>query len=371
MEYNSKDLIIERLKELLGSDYMNQYLPKDEMISIVANQIETIRHNEKEYLYLKKAIEELNNIKLIPGDIHSMFKTYEKVKEVSIKLRKIFFSAGLNLDIYNSIDYSLYYEGRRYSTETLKESWLEVSEDGKTLKINMRSAVDDISKEMKEQVDVEVNRLIQDHFLKYFTALTNMSGLHSSGMSTKGFNRGHAAEAYEEHFQEHHANLLKALKSSEYTSKDSFAVQEFREVAEKDVAKWYAHEIEGPNTMWQHLRHALGNQAGTVAGDVRGTQVKAIINYSGKYKDFKSLSLSNLTTLQNGIDNYSIIFSNKSAIEVARELVPYMTESIVHLEGRQNLINTMGEDVYIKTGLKEADELILKLKDMKIELVKM
>lgn len=357
---------------------MKQYLDKDEMINIVENQIINIRKNNKEYKTLKDNIDKLKKIKIIEGNINSLFKAYEEVKRTSIELRKIFSSAGINLDLYNSINYSLYYEGSRYATEELKPSWLETSEDGKTLKINMVKATEDIGKDYKQRIDSEVKTLIQKHFEKYFLALLKMSdgdkgnfGLHTS-VTNKGFNRGHAGEAYEEHLQEHHTELLRMLNGKDYISADSLAVQRFKKEAETDVSKWYSHETEGATMMWQHLRHALGNQAGTVAGDVGGTQVKAIINYKGKYENFHSLSLTNITTLENGINNYSLIFSTVSAREVAIKIVDYMTEAIINTSNRSNLIKTMGEDIYKKTGLEEADILISQLeKEFNVMLIKM
>jgi len=372
----SEQALFDELSRILGPEYMAQYLPKEDMIAIVEEQIKDIRKNEPKYAELKNDVNELKSLTQIQGSVETLFNAYEKVKKVSMHLRKIFSQAGINLDKYNSIEYSLYYEGQRYATAELKPEWLEVSEDGKQLKINMQKSTADIAQDYKNRIDSEVSRLIKQHYENYYTALTNMS-LHEGGVMTKkGFNRGHVSEAYEEHMQEHHENMIRALGSTEYVAKDAVIVKHFQKEAEDDATKWYMHESDGANMMWQHLRHALGNQAGTVAGDVGGVQVKSIIQYGGKFKDYHSLSLTNLSTLENGINNYSAIFSDEDTRSVATKVVDYMTESITRLDrtsqsGAKKIVEAMTEDVYRKIGMARADEIIEELSKRGITLIKM
>lgn len=372
--YSSKELIIERLNEILGSKYMKQYMPKEDMITIINNQIITMRKEyqtqNKTYLKLKKDIDKLLKLKLDENDVESLFNAYKNIINISMELRNIFKTIGIELDQYKKIDYALYYEGRRYSTKELDISWLEVDNKG-GLQINMQKATDDLEKIYKDSIDAKVNKIVQEHFIKYWMALSNMQGLHNTyvpgqtnvNIKSLGFNRGHAAEAYEEHLQTHHNKLLNALNNASENKKvtmNSAVVKSFIKDAEVDVRKWYVHEDpNGPDNMWLHLRHSLGNQAGTTAGDVGSTQVKAIINYKG-HPDWQSLHLASLNTLKDGIERYGAIFSEEDSLSVSKKIVDYMTESITTMDrgATNNLVKTMGEDVYQKTGMKEVDELI-------------
>lgn len=374
--------IKDEMKSIVGEDFLKQYINRNELLDIFKQQILDIRKNETKYTELKEKVDSLVSLRdiSINSSPITFLKTYKKVIEISLELRKILSVNLPFLEQYGKIDYALYWEGNRFATQELDKEWVTVEEVkdkksgkviGAELKLDMIKAHEDIEKEYEETGKKSMSSAIGDHFRKYWTALTGMSGLHylksddDIDVRKFGFNRGHAAEAYEEHLHQHHADAIKFFDSQNTINEK--VIETFLTHAEKDAKVWFQHENSnktiGATEMWMHIRHSLGTQAGTVAGDVGSTQVKYSMNYgkAAKEKGWNKIHLTSLKTLQNGIKNYNAIFSDMDAALVAKNMVDYMTENMINTSSRENLINKMSETVYSKTGMKRLDELLTEL----------
>lgn len=233
----------------------------------------------------------------------TFFNAYKKVQEISIKLRNLL--SNLNVEQYQNISYALYYEGHRYSLETLKPEWLRVSSKG-VLELNLTRAV-------KELQDTDLqkakNKIVEKHYKQYMNFIYSTT---RSGSLRGGVNKGHLAEAFEQHLSEHHKEAYGFLNTTEATS-----FTPFEKMASSQIgAGWH----ESASAAWLHIRQSMGTQRGTVAGDVNRFQVK-----SGSRENPK-LRLARFNTIKEGILNYSAIIGDEDAMVVARRIAMYMSE---------------------------------------------
>jgi len=74
--------------------------------------------------------------------ISELYDSYKAVQSISMELRALL-SEFINLEVYDSITYSFYYNGRRYVTDTIKPEWLIKGSKGE-LRLNLEVATQDL-----------------------------------------------------------------------------------------------------------------------------------------------------------------------------------------------------------------------------------
>lgn len=227
----------------------------------------------------------------------------KRIQDISISLRKML-SEYLDLEIYDSIEYTFYYNQERYHTENLDLSWLRVGSKG-TLKINLFRAVQDIKNKVEQTT---LQKQINNHYKIFLQAIAGTYKENTSYELGEGrINEGHVAQAFELHLLEHHKN------------KQSSAGQQFIDI-DDNLKIWSNHEKI--DIAWAHIRAALGNQRGTVAADVGNTQVKA-------GSDYAQLRLVTIPNLKRGISLYQqILAPDIKSKDLAKKIAKYMSESI-------------------------------------------
>lgn len=283
-----------------------------------------------------------------------MFAAYTAIQNISMQLRSLLTQFKIEAEQYNSINYAFYYNNSngqtmRYSTEHLDISWLRVSSSGE-LQINLTKAVNDIA---KDGINTMVAKLFKEHYESYYNLITGTYNPRKkfNGKTYKRapLNKGHISEAFEEHLAEHHPNFYQLLNSGALYSNDinNNVLSQLSFIQNhSDANNWH----ETATQAWLHVRHSMGTQRGTVAGDVGRFQVK-----SGSSENPK-LRLARLSTLIQGIQTYSLILNkNKPSREVAILLANYMSEKISHTSAR--LIDSI-TDKEIKQLLENFDSKI-------------
>lgn len=296
------------------------------------NQIIEIRNNEMEYTGLVDSIKKLKQFGKDwdkKKDVASTFAVYEQIKTVSLKIRQLLKTVLPAIEIYDEINYALYYDGKRYVTKKLNPAWLRVSSKG-ALKLNLNKAVHDIEKQYQDDIVNKIRELFNNHYEAYVNMITGTyRGDPPIGIKGARVTLGHVAEAFEEHLSEHHNNdrahqvyqILMIDKQQELSSSLLNAATYF-EKHQVRLNQWYKHEkIEKG---WAHISHSLGTQGGVVAGDVGRMQVKQI-----KEKGGGELKLASMNILEDGVSIYSEILNKKiSPTIVAYKLANYLSESV-------------------------------------------
>ena len=91
---------------------------------------------------LKVEIEKLKEYENLTknSSIAELFGAYEQIQSISMKLRKIL-SQFLSIEVYDSIDYTFYYNGKQYHTSKIDASWLTKSGSTGELKLRLNAAV--------------------------------------------------------------------------------------------------------------------------------------------------------------------------------------------------------------------------------------
>ena len=137
-------------------------------------------------------------------------------------------------------------------------------------------------------------------------------------------NQGHVTEAFESHLALHHSNSYRFINQ---VGNKNFTIDKiilFQGLKKEFTINYWADK-ESPDAAWAHIRGALGNQRGTVAGDVGFMQVKRGAN-RGYGKTARLITLKNLQT---GISYYSDIINPQIPIErVAKNIATYLSERI-------------------------------------------
>lgn len=330
------------------------YIPFEDLVNALNEMIISIRKSSGTYDALIKDIKDLeknyNNL-TETTDVSSMFMAYKAIQSISIQLRKLITDFKIEAEQYNNISYAFYYnrsDGQtiRYSTDHLDISWLRVSSSGE-LQINLTKAVNDIA---KNGVNTLAKKIFTEHYQSYYNLIT---GTYNPRKKFNGkvykrspLNKGHISEAFEEHLVEHHPAFYQLLNSGFLFKQESneSILAKMAQVQQQDNGNnWH----ETPTTAWMHIRHSMGTQRGTVAGDVGRFQVK-----SGSSEN-PTLRLARLNTLIQGVKTYSLILNtDKPSREVAILLATYMSEKITHTSAR--LVDAI-TDQEVKKLLKDFD----------------
>lgn len=261
------------------------------------------------------------------NDVELFFNIYHQIINTSLALRKSL-SDILNLGDYESIKYAIYYEGRRYKFDELDTAWLRVNSKG-TLMINLNKATDSLKNQIKDSYAGSVQEIFDNHYKSYLNLIKGTyNGKKQIGQKGSRITLGHVAEAYEEHLGEDHSDAYKVLNSSldaiiQYSSSVK-AMTALRAVG-GETTYWPPHESVDKG--WLHIKHSLGVQRGTVAGDVGQFQVK-----QGKDIGNSQVRLASFSTLMDGIKIYSRILGNgeddTDIPKVAYDLAVYISEPV-------------------------------------------
>lgn len=266
--------------------------------------------------------------------ISELYDSYKMVQSISMELRSLL-SRFVDLEVYDSIGYSFYYNGKRYVTDTIKQEWLIKGSKGE-LRLNLEVATQDLMKDHNSAIIQAAQDVFQEHYVSYLNAI---AGTYQGGYIGRGaLNKGHIAEAYEEHIQEHHRSstqLFDDIYNGHWTVMDK-ALMAFEN---DDINGNYWGQHEDIQTAWMHVRHALGTQRGTVAGDVGRFQVKS---GSDANEWAPQVRLASLKTLQDGINYYSAILSDENPASVARRIAIYMSEPMRNVSAK--LLNKITDE---------------------------
>ena len=306
-----------------ASDLENVITLEDLATYIKDNIIIPARTGNTSLDELKAEIEKLKKYKDLTknSSIAELFGAYEQIQSTSMKLRKIL-GQFLSIEVYKSIDYTFYYNGKQYHTSKIKADWLTKSKSTGELKLRLNAAVEDIQKDISGTYRDRVNEIFNQHYAVYLAAI---KGTYNGIIGRGGaLNLGHIAEAYESHTAEHHPVEYRIMKNLETSSQELTVIDKAMiayETETEAINYWANHE--GIDMAWQHIRESLGTQRGTVAGDVGSTQVK-----QGKTSASK-IRLARLGTLQEGVISYSLILDESvDPYEAALRIAKYISEPV-------------------------------------------
>lgn len=305
----------------------------DDLTAYVQEIILSFRQNEGNST--QEILNDINNIAIIANkglskgsSVQELLDAYEVIKSFSMKLRDKL-SKKFALETYDSIAYAFYLDGKRYSADTIEAKWLIKKSDGE-LRLDLEKAVQDLDENFKGKGKQKIQEIFNRHYNIYLQAISGMYEKHSGypiGAQVKGakLNKGHVAEAYENHIAEHHSyayNFLNNFNNTTITVMDKMILSLDKETQDN---YWAAHE--SPNEAWRHIRSALGTQRGTVAGDVGRFQVKQASTSDNIYST--QVRLASLSTLKNGIKLYNDIFNPDIDISIlARKIARYLSEPV-------------------------------------------
>ena len=310
---------------LIESD-LGEVITDDALTEAFVAMIEEVRASDSSsYVTLKEEISKLEKLDVSNSANRTpleLFTIYESILRTSIELRKILNNFMQGVAQYDAIEYSFYYQGKRYTTDRIKAEWLVASQHSGLLRINLDKAVADLKKENVDSYRESINELFNKHYATYEAAIT---GTYKGEIGHRGaLNYGHIAEAYESHIIKHHkaahdiVNFLNSTTDTLTVAQKAYIG--FASDADS-VNYWSAHE--GMTAAWQHIRETMGVQRGTVAGDILNIQVK-----SARKKDASIVRLAKFNTLKTGVQTYCKIISDEPAINVAKQLIGYMGEPV-------------------------------------------
>lgn len=279
---------------------------------------------------IKKLQEYENNPLFKKGNknnVELFFNVYHQIINTSLALRHSL-SGILDLGDYESIKYAIYYEGRRYKFDELDTNWMRVTSKG-TLMINLSKAAESLKDQMKDSYAESIQEIFDNHYKSYLNLIKGTyQGKKQIGQRGSRITLGHVAEAYEEHLGEDHPDAYKVLNSSidaiiQYSASVK-AMTALRAIG-GETTYWPPHESVDKG--WLHIKHSLGVQRGTVAGDVGQFQVK-----QGKDSSNSQVRLASFSTLMDGIKIYSRILGNGETDadipKVAYDLALYISEPV-------------------------------------------
>lgn len=307
--------VIKEIRTNAGSQY-----------SELINDIKKLESLELEVENLK--IDKNNNENYLINIADKMLKLYHEVINVSLRLQRLFPST-LNLAEYDKIEYAIYVNGERYyiDYDDIKNSGaFRYSESKNALMLNLNKATKSLKENISLKQGQSIFNIINKHFDKFSIMLDN---------TYKGggkINKGHKAEAFEEHLSLHHSGAYQFLKNKEYLTEmivdhrqmlgNELLTVPFNEWGTKaQMASGERHE--SITEAWQHIRSAKGTLRGTVTGDVGNVQVKEGQGSSAQVK------LTSFTNLKLGVQIYSaIIDPEKNIYEIGYKLANYISETV-------------------------------------------
>lgn len=307
---------------------MDNVIPLKELAAILTEIIVDIRkNNNNNYSKLKDDLNKLKQISLTQYDtIDKAFIAYKQIQKISLELRKLLKVYLPTIDAsYDSIEYSFYFEGIRYTTKEIKAEWLfEKSEKGrKVIGLDLQKAVDDLSQNLNDFAHQQIQWLLTKHYLSY---LSMIKGTYNPPKGRRPrVNQGHISEAFEDHLAKHHNLIYEKLNNLEnLTMMDKM-------ILANDLSQYpsYWADHESVSIGWGHIKNALGRMRGTVAGDVGRFQVKrgARAIQTSQYRN--QVRLASFTTIEAGILAYNkIVDESLTPSSVAMEIAKYISEPV-------------------------------------------
>lgn len=312
---------------------LNNIISLEELTKIIADIIKKIRQDKSGEMYkLKSKIDFLNtygkNLENCSASV--LYQIYKNIISVSMELRALLKTFLPQLDLYNGIDYAIYYDNKRYFVSSIdiekNTNVLSIHSNG-NLYLNLTKTVEGLTETYKEKAANEVQRMISDHYQRYYNLI---EGTYKGvlGSQKDRLKRGHVAEAYEAHLQNHHGIAFQYAKILQQAENEDIVNIVRNDIGDVPVKVFWAPSHESVLSAWHHIRGALGTQRGTVAGDVGSIQVKS--GYSDKTGRFESeVQLTSLANLRAGIERYSAILDfSKTPEDIARGIAIYMSENI-------------------------------------------
>lgn len=343
----------------------------DDLVQALIPIIQSIRQ-ASEYQDLKQLIQKLKTY-VKDGKIDKNTSTndlifiYTSIQKISLQLRKML-PTFLRVADYDGINYTFWYNDQRYVSEHIDPSWISVYHDGNEnhtaqIQLNLEKAIEDIKDGVSSALHDKVQEQLTNHYLKYYTAIKNMYldvNKHHLEHPEKGskVNVGNVAEAFERHLAQHHNIGYQTLKESfaegtKVLSNFDKMIMAQEKILNENLqpiqGQWSTHEP--PEKAWIHVRQSLGNQRGTVAGDVWNMQIK-----SGNNKSSYShiVNLTSLYNLETGIKNYSFLVDETPVNQAAAKIASYLsgrvsdTSKIVQAKEVNNLMRILLDDKKLK-----------------------
>lgn len=326
---------------------LDSTLSMEDLAGVLTNIIKEIRSNPNYGKQLRACIADLNKYgdKIAKSDdIEVLFYIYQNIQKTSMELRRLL-SAFINLEVYDSINYSLYVKGQRVALEHLDLKWLSKSTSSGELKLKMAGALNALEEEVKDEYTEQVNKIFNHHYAVFLQAI---QGTYNGTLGKGALNIGHVAEAYESHIEEHHPQEYRVLNNISKSGADLSTLDKMMIAFAKDtdaVKYWDSHE--GIGKAWIHIRNSLGTQRGTVAGDVGRMQVK-------QSKDGSRIRLARFNTLQEGLTLYSAIIGEEPAETVAKKIAEYISEPVKQVSAQviDNIKDEAIREEFKKTNLE-------------------
>lgn len=304
-------------EEIFSAQDLGNVISIEDLTGYFITIIQQIRNGSKNVAStIYQDLEKLNTVSLEWQNpetaVPNLLNAYETLKKISMSLRKEL-SAFMDIDEYSEISYALYYDNKRYVTESIQASWLKVTSKGE-LRLLLDKATSDLEKQSANTLQNRIQELFQAH---YESLLRTIRGTYKGIIGKGRLNEGHITEAFEEHLQEHHSvaySIFQSKNVEQYSSIDKTLLEGKNE-------QW----DESLDAAWAHVRHSLGTQRGTVAGDVGKWQVK---RGSSKNEWTSQVRLSSLANLKKGVELYSQILTTQDIPGLAKQIAMYISEPV-------------------------------------------
>ena len=337
-------------------------LSLDYLTQVIVDIIKDIRANDHgQYNYMINEIDELKNIELeveayknnenvkqAQVMIDYYYNLYQRLLKISLELRKLL-PKELGLAQYDNISYAFYDRKQRFYFEKLPISALVYNESTDKLQIDLEIATKNLRQRLTQANKKSYGAILNAHYNNFLKVLRNKK----TQELPSGLNKGHVAEAFEEHLAQHHTaayNFYNNMENQQETYYSDLSPWQKsilgEDLLESPANLWgtkkETNRHETITEAWVHVRSAKGTLRGTVMGDVGNMQVKEATN-SGYGSKVNLVSFANL---KKGVETYSRIMGDGNPngpdiIEVAYEIAKYISEPITHSAGVQ--VNEMSE----------------------------
>ena len=346
-------------EEIFSPDDLKGLINIDTLAESLVGIIDSIRAGDTKYPTLTKKIQELEKyLDINPkSDLKILQEAYEKIKETSLEIRALLSEIFPQIEKYEDIEYSIYFKGKRYSTNHLKSEWLQKKGSG-----NLMLSVSAMAKEMQELYNIygvdKAQSIFENHLQKFQNAIV---GTYRGVINNRGaINMGHVTEGFEEHLAQHHTiayNLYNQIDVfSNFDKSIIAAVDELNRETQNIPDQDWDGAHESIDEAWVHMRHALGVQKGTVAGDVYNRQVKAIQKAAEGKQQEGRIRLERFNVLKTGVRTYcAILDPTVSSIDCAKQIIKYIEEPVRQISSR--MINEIAEETVKDFLLEEQDRI--------------
>lgn len=113
-------------EEIFVPDDLKGAININTLSEALVDAIVAIRAGNPEYKELNFKLKDLENyLNINPkSDLIVLQEAYEKIKDTSIEIRKLLSIIFPQIESYDTIEYSIYFKGKRYSTDHLQSQWL-------------------------------------------------------------------------------------------------------------------------------------------------------------------------------------------------------------------------------------------------------